>query len=50
MMTVPGGCEVRCPTMNDSAVVLALIQEKERAEYGPELRKLSRRTGSDYER
>lgn len=34
MMTLPGGCEVRCPTMNESVVVLALIQEKERAEYG----------------
>jgi mycothiol synthase len=34
MMIIPGGFGVRCPTMNDSAVVLALIQEKERAEYG----------------
>lgn len=34
MMTLPEGFVVRSPTMNDSAVVLALIQEKERSDYG----------------
>lgn len=34
MMTFPEGFGVRCSTMNDSAIVLALIQEKERVEYG----------------